>query len=235
MSRVRFAASVCLDDDMARTRGWGGHPPGDDDEARRRILDAARRCIDQVGTAFGLSDVARELGITRQTIYRYYPSTEDLLLATAIDGSAGFLTRLEKKLASVEGPPAAVVVEGVATTLEAIADDPQLGLILSTSRIGAFAQGFTSPYAQEVGRAVLQQFPVDWAAAGFEGRRLDELVEHMLRIVQSLALDPGSPPRRGKALRAYLDRWLAPCVLAISDPAMGGRTVGAGARPRATR
>ena len=200
---------------VPRTRGWGGQPPSDDDEARSRILAAARRSIDEVGTGFGLSDVARELGVTRQTVYRYYPSAEDLLLAAALDGSAAFLVRLERKLSTIKGAPADVVVEGVAMALEAMHDDVYLSQILSTSRIGAFAQGFTSPYAQQLGRAMLERFPVDWEAEGFRGPLLDELVEHMLRIVQTFSVDPGSPPRKGKALRAYLNRWLAPCVTAI--------------------
>jgi AcrR family transcriptional regulator len=204
---------------MARTRGWGGDPPRDDDEARSRVLDAARRSIGQAGAGFGLSDVARELGVTRQTVYRYYPSAEDLLLATALDSSADFLTRLDATLAAVDGPAATVVVEGVALALESMADDAVLGHVLSTGRIGAFAQGFTSPYAQKVGRAMLERFPVDWEAEGFVGPLLDELVEHMLRVVQTFSVDPGDPPRRGDDLRAYLQRWLAPCVSAIATGA----------------
>ena len=39
-----------------------------------------------------------------------------------------------------------------------------------------------------------------------------EIASHLLRIVQSLVLDPGDPPLRGPAVRAYLRRWVAPAV-----------------------
>ena len=64
-----------------RTHGWGGHPPIDDDEAVARILAATRAVIDAKGAATSLTDVARHLGVTRQTVYRYFPSTVDLLAA----------------------------------------------------------------------------------------------------------------------------------------------------------
>ena len=46
-----------------------------------------------------------------------------------------------------------------------------------------------------------------------------ELVEFMLRIFQSLVIDPGRPPHRGKELRAFLRRWVAPAISApVSQP-----------------
>jgi hypothetical protein len=38
------------------------------------------------------------------------------------------------------------------------------------------------------------------------------MVEFMLRIFQSLVIDPGRPPHRGKELRAFLRRWAAPTI-----------------------
>jgi hypothetical protein len=64
------------------------------------------------------------------------------------------------------------------------------------------------------GRSILQRFDVDWAAAGFAEGRLDELVEIMLRTLQSLIVDPGRPPRTGLELRRFLEDWIAPSVRA---------------------
>ena len=52
-----------------------------------------------------------------------------------------------------------------------------------------------------IGRAMIERFPIDWAAQGFSSSDLDELVEQMLRMTQSLVVDPGTPPRTGAALR----------------------------------
>jgi AcrR family transcriptional regulator len=59
-----------------RTHGWSGSAPATDDEAISRILDAASKAIDARGADFSISDVARTLGVTRQTVYRYFPSTD---------------------------------------------------------------------------------------------------------------------------------------------------------------
>jgi hypothetical protein len=59
---------------------------------------------------------------------------------------------------------------------------------------------------------VVRQFDVDWAAAGFADEDLDELAEHLLRIIQSFVIDPGRPPRTGAAMRDYLRRWVAPAL-----------------------
>ena len=194
-----------------RRRGWSGNPPTSDDEAVRRILDATRACIDREGTT-SIAEVARELGVTRQTVYRYYRTTEDLLTATAIDAAAAFLGRLEAHLARREWTPAEAVVEGIAFTIEQLPREPYLGLLLSPGRISTFSQDFTSETALTIGRAVIERFPIDWRANGFDSSDLDELVEHMLRMTQSLIVDPGTPPRTGIALRGYLHRWLAPAI-----------------------
>lgn len=67
------------------------------------------------------------------------------------------------------------------------------------------------------GRSILQRFDVDWAAAGFAAGRLDELVEIMLRTLQSLIVDPGRPPRTGRELRRFLGDWIAPSVRAHAE------------------
>ena len=55
---------------------------------------------------------------------------------------------------------------------------------------------------------MLRRFDVDWAGLGFTDDDLDELAEHLLRIIQSFVIDPGRPPRSGEELRDYLRRWV---------------------------
>jgi AcrR family transcriptional regulator len=199
-----------------RRHGWAGNPPTSDEEAVRRIVVATRVCIDQGGPVTGISEVARELGVTRQTIYRYFRTTEDLLTATAIDATAAFLSRLEAHLANRELTPAEAVVEGIAFVLEELPDEPYLGLLLTPGRISMFSRDFTSETAVTLGRAMIERFPIDWAVNGFSDFELNELVEQMLRMTQSFVIDPGIAPRTGGALRAYLTRWVAPAVIALS-------------------
>ena len=76
-----------------RRHGWSGDIPADDDEAVGRIIGAARQAIDARGTV-SVSEVAQALGVTRQTIYRYFPTLESLMVATAVSSVDGFLDRL---------------------------------------------------------------------------------------------------------------------------------------------
>lgn len=196
-----------------RTHGWSGAAPSSDAEAVDRILAAAKRAIDIRGADIRIADIARELGVTRQTVYRYFASTESLLVATAISEAAPFLESLTGHLAAIHDP-AAAVVEAIAHTLERLPKERYLGILLASGRTGAFAAGATSDTALTFGRAMLERFAVDWHAIGITDDRLDNLTEYMLRILQSFAIDPGRPPRRGTVLRSYLHEWVTPVVLA---------------------
>jgi len=58
----------------------------------------------------------------------------------------------------------------------------------------------------------VRRFDVDWAGLGLSGDDLNELAEHLLRIIQSFVTDPGRPPRTGEDLRRYLRRWVGSAV-----------------------
>jgi len=197
-----------------RRHGWSGDMPVDDDEARRRIIAAARASIDESG-GVSVSAVSASLGVTRQTVYRYFPTLEALLAGTAMSAVSGFLDRLAAELGSINDPTDAVV-EGIAYTFEQLPHDRYLSLVMQPGKASAFTAGVTSDVAITFGRSILQRFDVDWPTAGFASNRLDELVEFMLRILQSLIVDPGRPQRTGDELRRYLREWVAPAVRAHS-------------------
>lgn len=198
-----------------RTHGWSGAAPASDAEAIDRILAAAKRAIDRNGSEIRITDIARELGVTRQTVYRYFPSTDSLLIATAISETVPYLDALTRHLAEIHDP-AEAVVEAMAHTLERLPEEPYLGLLLSPGQRGAFAAGVTSDTALRFGRTMLERFAVDWHAAGITDDQLDALTEYMLRILQSFVIDPGRPPRRGQVLRNYLAAWVTPVVTALT-------------------
>jgi AcrR family transcriptional regulator len=194
-----------------RTHGWSGSAPASDEEAIARILAAAGKAIDERGAEFSISDVARTLGVTRQTVYRYFPSTDALLQASAQHAATGFLDRLAGHLEGLTDPVEAVA-EGIATALEWLPKDKHIGLLLMPGRASAFSQTVTSDVALQFANAMLRRFDVDWAGLGFGDGDLDELAEHLLRIIQSFVIDPGRPPRHGEELRDYLRRWVGGAV-----------------------
>ena len=101
-----------------------------------------------------------------------------------------------------------------------------MGLLLGPDRAGAFSADVTSDIAMQFARTMLGRFDVDWAGIGFADDDLDELAEHLLRIIQSFVIDPGRPPKTGAKLRRYLRRWVAPALSAVSDEPLARRAEG---------
>ena len=199
-------------------RGWAGSPPKDDHEAQARIVEAASRCLDRLGpTAFSLSEVAKELGISRPTVYRYFPSTDELFSAVGQFVMQDFSDQMRAHLSTITDP-AEWVVEGIAITVEWLPARPHLTLLLVAGRPEHFASGFTSPVAVEMTRHMFRAAAIDWEALGFTLTEIDELAHLMLRLIASLLVDPPRPPLSSLELRRLLRRWVGPAVEAVSVP-----------------
>ncbi len=199
-----------------RSHGWSGQPPVDADEARARILTATRARLTAAGTT-STSEIADVLGVTRQTVYRYYSTTEDLLNAAAMDAVVDLQDQLVQhvvdRLADGSGDAAeVVVVEVVAYVYEHLRDDPALNRLLAPGRISTTIANLTAPSSIALGGKLLAGFGIDWSQVGLAEDEQLELVEHLLRTLQTFVLDPGDPARTGEELRAYLRRWVAPAL-----------------------
>ena len=136
---------------MARKRrGWGGEPPADDEEATRRIVAAAVELLSSTGTAITIADVAESLGVIRQTVYRYFPTADDLMRAAAIASVAGFLDQLSAHVRGIHDP-ADAMTEGVLYTLDSVTRSPHLGILMSAPYVGAHSSDMASAEAQDFG------------------------------------------------------------------------------------
>ncbi|HUS20458.1 MAG TPA: helix-turn-helix domain-containing protein, partial [Aeromicrobium sp.] len=117
-----------------RAHGWAGSPPSDAGEARARILSATRERLQRFGTT-STADVAEHVGVTRQTVYRYFPTTEDLLNAAATEAvadlTADLVEHVRAHLAATAGDAGDAAVEGVAYVFEHLRDDPALNRLLA--------------------------------------------------------------------------------------------------------
>ncbi|CPR06671.1 TetR family transcriptional regulator [Mycobacterium bohemicum DSM 44277] len=194
-----------------RSHGWGGNTPASDEEAIERILDAADRIIAERGPAMRIADVARALGVTRQTVYRYFPGTEALKVATAMRSADGFLDHMADHLKGVTDPVVAMT-EGMAFAIEQLAADNQVEFVLNQRQRGGQKVSIISDTALAFGRSMLHRYEIDWEKYGFDEAGLDELSEFCLRVLHSFLADPGRPPRGGDELRRYLTRWVGPAI-----------------------
>ncbi|MEV0933459.1 TetR/AcrR family transcriptional regulator [Streptomyces phaeochromogenes] len=199
--------------------GWGGRPPASDAEARQRIIDATARCIDRHGvTKTTLSDVAGELGVTRQTVYRHFGRISDIIGEVAAQGAESFVDLMIAHLQGITDP-AEAVVEGMVFCVRTIPTEPRLSLLLQLGDTTAFGRGATTRETIAYGAKMLQRFPVDWAAVGIDEDDLNGLAEIIMRLLTSLLQHPSEPPQDETRLRTFLHRWLAPALSGTSASA----------------
>ena len=195
-----------------RSRGWAGSTPSSDEEAISRILSAVDEEIVEHGAAIRLADVARRLGVTRQTVYRYFPNADALLIASAMRAVNGFIDQVADHVSGLNDPITAVV-ESVSFGVENLSGDPQLERLLTRRDEGEAITSLTSDTAIAFCLSVFHRLDVDWKLHGFDTTSLRELAKMTLRTVQSMLTDPGQVPRKGLALRRFVARWLGPAIL----------------------
>ncbi|MBE7159827.1 MAG: TetR family transcriptional regulator [Williamsia herbipolensis] len=189
-----------------RTHGWAGDTPASDDEAVERILRVTGELIDSGAAQPSILQVAKALGVTRQTVYRYFAGTDELVRAAAERAAEQLVRDLAVATRGVSDVTEAVV-EAIAQTIEMLEANRRFALLFTS---GGAVAAVTSPRAVALGRSIVDGYDVDWS--GWTDDDRDELVEHMLRTVQSFLVDPGDPPRRGAELRRYLRRWSSPGI-----------------------
>jgi TetR/AcrR family transcriptional regulator len=110
---------------MEPSRWWGDDRAIlDDEEARRRLLDAAGRCIVRRGNAqIRMAEVADEAGVSRSTVYRYFSNRDEVVLGlmlARVDSALGDLVR------SLRHPddPVRSLPEMVLARVESVAGNP---------------------------------------------------------------------------------------------------------------
>jgi AcrR family transcriptional regulator len=194
--------------------GWQGNPPRTEDDARQRIIAATTSCVEKFGlTKTTVSVVASELGVTRQTVYRYYPSHADLLAAVAQAGLDDFVDRMVAHLSTFD-TPADVAIESIVFSLQAIPQEPRIGLLFQAGETEIFSRGVISSMAVSVGADILRRIPVDWSDIGVEDKELEGLAEILMRLFDSFLQYPGDPPISTDELRVLVRRWLGPALRA---------------------
>lgn len=158
-----------------------------------------------------MAEVARELGVSRATVYRYFEDGEALLDELTRLETGPFLRDIAGAL-SRDTHPEQAVVHAVAYVIENLPKNPYLVAAFADDGRARRAASITSPMAQEFGREVLASLPIDWSGYGIDDRATALVVEQMLRMVQSFIVDPGDPVRQGASLTSYLSVWLIPTV-----------------------
>ena len=179
-------------------------------DTQQRILDAAMECVRQWGIEkTNLNDIAKQAGVTRPTVYRYFASRNEVLSAAMLQSAANLSQRM---LAHVEGvaDPSARVVEALLFGLSELPKEAYLGVIMQTD-LNAFVSEDAMSNAQGwallvlLMRAILSDLAIPDAD-------LEEITEVAIRMILSLLLIKGPKARQAEEWRGFLTRRLLPML-----------------------
>ncbi|HEV2369990.1 MAG TPA: TetR/AcrR family transcriptional regulator [Acidimicrobiales bacterium] len=184
-------------------------------ETRDRILEGALRAVGRVGFRhLTMADVAESAALSRGTVYRYFPSKDDLLAVLMEYEQDRFSGGLAKALESGGPPTIEAMAEYIITYLR---EHPALTLLIDSEP--AYVLSFMRrqlPVFHRISAELLAPV-MDQAAPVREGRvTAEELEELILRVVLSVFLVPGARSATEGVLDKALDS-----IVRLSRPAAG--------------
>ena len=194
-----------------RQQRWGtASALSDDEEARRRLIEAATRCIARNGTAkVRIEEVAAEAGVSRMTVYRYFSSRDDVILAVLLNridsGMAGVVRSLRSPQDAARSLPD-LVLNSIGLVS---GDEVNEALFSPDSRSFVAALEFASEPIIDAFHHHIGPLLQEWQTQGQLYADLD--LRETTRYVNAVSMMLMTPPwlelsRRAK--RSYLDRYL---------------------------
>ncbi len=190
---------------------WSGDRPKSEIEAKSRVCSAALACLKRQGIEkTTMSDIAKEAGIARPTLYKYFKNIEEVL-STAIDIEAySFAESVVKhvtKFATIEER----IVETIIYVVEELPKDPNLSIIINddsakTLRDRAFSDEATLVFSEMTAVPLIEIRP-ELMDQGVE------ISEIMSRFAISMILFPGKYANDYDGLRALINRRILPGLI----------------------
>jgi len=201
----------------AKRRRWGDQRAlSDQREATELLLEAASRCIEARGHInISMGDVADEAGVTRSTLYRYFPNRSELVTALLLSRAEGFVA------ASVAALPAP---DSARDSLSAMILHPierarssalSVALFAPESRGFAVSVEMESDAVFEIAMRHYGTVLARWQQAG--QLHADLKVETIVRWISALAVMLLSSPWRDLSpaeRRDFVDKYVARALLA---------------------
>ena len=180
------------------------------DDARLRILDAAGRCIERRGdTQIRMAEVADDAGVVRSTVYRYFPTRDELLLGLVLMRIDAALARLVRSLRRPDDPRRCIP-RMVLVPVDSVDGDPlNEALFASASTALSAALELGSEQIVDVVIAHYEPLFARWQAGGEMYPDLDR--REVARWIHTAALFLLSPPwrhRSHRAKRRFVDQFV---------------------------
>jgi AcrR family transcriptional regulator len=134
-----------FEDAMNRSKSAGRKPRVDAQRNRERILEAAKQAFTQSGASASLDDIAKEAGVGPGTLYRHFPTREELLQAV-YRSEMEKLAAAERKFAQTM-PPIEALRAWLLLFVDAIETKHLIAPVLNTL-IGDPKKVFAASHAQ---------------------------------------------------------------------------------------
>lgn len=182
------------------------------EEQELAILDAAAEEFTEVGVRqANMDSIAKAAGVSRSTLYRRFPSKDNLLIALANRTFENGMAQLEEAVAGLS--PADAVVEAFAHGAAMVESDPLLNrMVLQDSEIRGLTASMSALFIDMVTDRVAGT--IRTAGATMPDADLRKAVELQVRLVISFLEIPASDDadRTPEAVRAMAATFLAPMI-----------------------
>lgn len=181
-------------------------------ELDRTILDTARAVFETYGVRrANIEDVAARAGVSRSTIYRRFPTKDDLFRHVVRREAELFFTTLDRATAGCD--PQRAVIEAFALGVRLVHDSPLYSRIADSEPelLGMFSQSQAFPigqFADGIAHTLRR------CGAGIPDRDLSNIADVLLRVALGIIvfptdrLDTSDPV----AVREYAARYLVPII-----------------------
>lgn len=202
-----------LENTTMRSSDWAGSPPENDGEAEHRLLQGALECAREFGiNKINIKRVAEQVGIARQTVYRYFSSSDALIESVTWLVVKDILDKLNQHVKAKKGFENKVI-ESVLFLTEEIPNNDFLSQYFSANTIQIqtmeelFDQ-FTLQFCIEYLRSLYGSNSI----SDEENQWLSALSEHLLRTILVMVITPSERISTIERKRDYLQLWLSPVL-----------------------
>ena len=178
----------------------------------RKILDTARAVFESYGVRrANIEDIAARAGVSRSTIYRRFPTKDDLFGHVVRREAELFFTTLDRATTGCD--PRQAVIEAFALGVRLVHDSPLYSRIADSEPelLGIFSQSQTFPigqFADGIAHTLRR------CGAGIPDDDLSNVADILLRVALGIIvfptdrLDTSDPT----AVREYAARYLVPII-----------------------
>jgi AcrR family transcriptional regulator len=184
---------------------------------RDTLFDASRRLLENRPWAqITMADVAREAGVSRQTLYKEFGSRDEFAQHFVIREGARFLDAVERAIRAHLDDPRAAVAAGLEVFLTAAAEDPLVQLLLADDGTGGMLPLVTTqsrPVLDWASVRLCDAMRSGWPQIGDEDVEL--LADSFVRLAISYVTAPRGKPSETAAelsrlIAPYIERSIAP-------------------------